>query len=210
MAGQADPSSLTFRRNDRPLYRVASLAVNAPFSWRLRARLVKRSVGRIRKLRERMIALSRASTVGATAAIASPRATNMRGRRHIGELHQHLTELVWIARLHTGIGSPHLLDTDRSPGVVVDALARPPPDLAQHNCARFRFSHSGAIYKWELQVDGRLVEYEIAGNLTISDSLFSIALAYTFDRLVLPHIRARKLKRILNSFSPTFPGFYLY
>jgi DNA-binding transcriptional LysR family regulator len=96
-------------------------------------------------------------------------------------------------------------------------VPRHPSDLIHHNCVRFRFSGSGAIYKWELEVDGRIVEYEISGNLTISDSLFSveaalegIALAYTFEQLALPHIRARKLKRVLSSFSPTFPGFYLY
>ncbi len=97
------------------------------------------------------------------------------------------------------------------------AVPRHPSDLVHHNCVRFRFSGSGAIYKWELQVDDRLVEYELGGNLTISDSLFSveaalegIGLAYTFEHLALPHLRAKKLKRVLNGFSPTFPGFYLY
>jgi DNA-binding transcriptional LysR family regulator len=92
-----------------------------------------------------------------------------------------------------------------------------PSDLAQHNCMRFRFSGSGAIYKWEFQVDGRTVEHEISGNLTVSDSMFSmeaaldgIALAYTFEGLALPHIRAKRLQRVLTTFSPTFPGFYLY
>ncbi len=96
-------------------------------------------------------------------------------------------------------------------------VPRHPSDLINHNCVRFRFSGSGAIHKWELEVDGRIVEYEISGNLTISDSLFSveaalegIALAYTFEQLALPHIRAKTLKRVLSSFSPTFPGFYLY
>src|SRR2546423_6533077 len=92
-----------------------------------------------------------------------------------------------------------------------------PSDLVNHNCVRFRFSGSGAIYKWEFDVDGRRVEYEISGNLTINDSLFpveaaleGIALAYTFDQLALPHIQAKRLKRVLSSFSPTFPAFYLY
>ena len=92
-------------------------------------------------------------------------------------------------------------------------VPRHPSDLVHHNCVRFRFSGSGAIYKWELEVDGRLVEYELSGNLTISDSLFAveaalegIGLAYTFEQLALPHIRAKKLKRVLSSFSPTFPG----
>ena len=96
-------------------------------------------------------------------------------------------------------------------------VPRHPSDLAQHNCVRFRFSGSGAIHKWELTVDDRIVEYEIGGSLTISDSMFSveaalegIGLAYTFDHLSLPHVRAKRLKRVLSDFSPTFPGFYLY
>jgi DNA-binding transcriptional LysR family regulator len=92
-----------------------------------------------------------------------------------------------------------------------------PADLVHHNCGRFRFSGSGAIHKWELTVDNRIVEYEIGGSLTISDSLFSVeaalegvGLAYTFEQLCRPHLRAKTLKRVLTDFSPTFPGFYLY
>src|SRR6267378_7147033 len=94
---------------------------------------------------------------------------------------------------------------------------RHPDELVRHNCVRLRFAATGAIYKWEFQVDGRMLEYEVTGNLTISDTLFSveaalegIGLAYTFEQLALPHIQAKKLKRVLSSFSPTFPGFYLY
>lgn len=92
-----------------------------------------------------------------------------------------------------------------------------PSDVAAQNCVRFRFSGSGAIHKWELEVDGRLVEYEIGGNLTVSDSLFNldaaldgISLAYTFEQLAAPHVQAKRLIRVLEKFSPTFPGFYLY
>lgn len=94
---------------------------------------------------------------------------------------------------------------------------RHPDDLAHHNCIRFRFAATGAIYKWEFELDERLVEYEIHGNLTISDSLFGldaalegVGLAYTFEQLARPYIRAKRLKRVLTSFSPNFPGFYLY
>jgi DNA-binding transcriptional LysR family regulator len=96
-------------------------------------------------------------------------------------------------------------------------VPRHPADLVHHNCVRFRFSGSGAIHKWEFKVDDRIVEYEIGGSLTISDSLFSveaalegIGLAYTFEQLSLPLIRAKRLTRVLSRFSPTFPGFYLY
>jgi DNA-binding transcriptional LysR family regulator len=94
---------------------------------------------------------------------------------------------------------------------------RHPDELARHNCVRFRFAAAGAIYKWEFQVDGRLVEYEVKGNLTISDTMFGldaalegVGLTYTFEQLARPYIRAKRLKRVLASFSPTFPGFYLY
>jgi DNA-binding transcriptional LysR family regulator len=94
---------------------------------------------------------------------------------------------------------------------------RHPDELARHNCVRFRFAGTGAIYKWEFQVGERVVEYEISGNLTISDTLFSVeaalegvGLAYTFEPLVRHHLRDKRLKRVLGPFSPTFPGFYLY
>lgn len=92
-----------------------------------------------------------------------------------------------------------------------------PDDLADHNCVRFRFAGTGAIHKWEFLMKDRLVEYEVAGNLTISDTIFSVeaalegvGVAYTFEQLALPHIKAKRLKRVLVPFSPTFPGFYLY
>jgi len=66
-------------------------------------------------------------------------------------------------------------------------------------------------------VNEKLVEYEVKGNFTSSDTVFSldaalegVGLAYTFEQLAAPHIKAKRLKRVLSSFSPTFPGFYLY
>ena len=94
---------------------------------------------------------------------------------------------------------------------------RHPDDLVHHNCVRVRFASSGAIHKWEFQVGKRLVEYDIKGSLTVTDTLFNldaalegIGLAYTFEQLALPHIRAKRLKRVLTEYSPIFPGFYLY
>jgi DNA-binding transcriptional LysR family regulator len=94
---------------------------------------------------------------------------------------------------------------------------RHPDELVDHNCVRFRFAGTGAIHKWEFEVDDRIVEYEVRGNLTISDTVFGleaalegVGLAYTFEQLALPHIRTRKLQRVLTAYSPTFPGFYLY
>ncbi|MDQ2150146.1 LysR family transcriptional regulator [Alcaligenaceae bacterium C4P045] len=103
-----------------------------------------------------------------------------------------------------------------------DYLKRMPPinhpdDLQHHNCIRLRFAGTGAIYKWEFDVDDRLTAYEIFGNLTVSDTLFSldvaldgVGLAYTFERLAAPYVQSGKLNRVLTAFSPTFPAFHLY
>ena len=92
-----------------------------------------------------------------------------------------------------------------------------PSDLAAHNCIRFRFSGSGAVYKWEFNENGRTVDTGIGGNLTINDSLFSVeaaadgvGLSYTFAQLAEPYIQAGKLRCVLSEYAPTFPGFYLY
>ncbi|WP_394792184.1 LysR family transcriptional regulator [Rhodoferax sp.] len=92
-----------------------------------------------------------------------------------------------------------------------------PAELVHHNCVRLRFVTTGSIYKWEFETDGRLVDYEVAGNLVISDTTFSIdaalegvGLAYTFEQFAEPHIQAGRLQRVLTKFSPTFPGFQLY
>lgn len=53
------------------------------------------------------------------------------------------------------------------------------------------------------------VELSITTN-PISAAVASEVIAATFEPLVLPHIRAKTLKRVLTEFSPTFPGFYLY
>ena len=85
-------------------------------------------------------------------------------------------------------------------------------DLVRHNCVRFRFAGTGAIHKWEFQISDRIVEYEVKGNLTISDTLFSVeaalegvGLAYTFEQLALAHIKAKRLRRVLAGFLADVP-----
>jgi DNA-binding transcriptional LysR family regulator len=116
------------------------------------------------------------------------------------------------------LGGPVTVAVVASPAYLRRVPApRHPDELVRHNCIRFRFAATGAIYKWEFEVDGRPVDYEVKGNLTLSDTMFGleaalegIGLAYTFEQLARPYIRAKRLKRVLASFSPTFPGFYLY
>lgn len=90
-------------------------------------------------------------------------------------------------------------------------------DLRNHDCIRFRFPGSGAIYRWELRRKGRMVEVEVDGPLTATDSispaqaaLDGIGIAYTFERLVAADLAAGRLLPVQPDTWPTFPGFHFY
>jgi len=90
-------------------------------------------------------------------------------------------------------------------------------DLRNHECIRYRFPASGAIYRWELRRKGRPVEVEIQGRLTVSDSLSlaqaaldGVGLAYTFERQVAGDIAAGRLLSVLPSAWHMQPGFHFY
>ncbi|HEY9104352.1 LysR family transcriptional regulator [Chitinimonas sp.] len=89
--------------------------------------------------------------------------------------------------------------------------------LREHDCVRYRFRSSGAIYRWELLREGRLVEVEVDGSLIVSDSeglvegaLDGIGLSYLFEGLVAQELVDGRLVRVLPEASPRFAGFHLY
>ena len=95
-------------------------------------------------------------------------------------------------------------------------LPRAPSDLAEHACIRHRQA-SGTIYRWELereaqrhvvQVDGPLIVDTI--ELTISAALDGLGLAFVPDVTAAEHLASGRLVRVLQEWSPPFPGFYLY
>jgi DNA-binding transcriptional LysR family regulator len=90
-------------------------------------------------------------------------------------------------------------------------------DLQRHDCIRFRFRKSQAIYRWELLRDGQLVEVEVGGPLTVSSSvemaaaaLDGIGIAYVFVRQVEADLAAGRLVPVLPECWPAFTGFHLY
>lgn len=90
-------------------------------------------------------------------------------------------------------------------------------ELANHDCIRFRFPGSGAIYRWEVNHKGRLAEVEVDGPLTVSDSinmsraaLDGLGIAYVFERQVASDLAAGRLLPVLPEACPTLPGFHFY
>jgi DNA-binding transcriptional LysR family regulator len=92
-----------------------------------------------------------------------------------------------------------------------------PADLASHNCVRTRFQGGGAIYKWDFGKRGRHVSIEVEGTVTldseqlmITAALQGIGLAWISEHAVQRELAARRLIRVLDDWSPAYPGLSLY
>jgi len=90
-------------------------------------------------------------------------------------------------------------------------------DLARHDCIRFRFSSTDVIFRWELLDEGRTVEVEVTGPVTVNDpaamvscALEGLGLAYVLQRTAQAHLATGHLRRVLVAASPTLPGLRLY
>lgn len=106
------------------------------------------------------------------------------------------------------VGAPGYLRKHGKPAV--------PRDLRAHACIRFRFP-GGALYRWEFEKGGQALDVEVDGPLTVDGqdlmvqaALDGVGLAFTFEDYVLPHLRRRRLVRVLEDWCPRFPGFFLY
>jgi DNA-binding transcriptional LysR family regulator len=89
--------------------------------------------------------------------------------------------------------------------------------LREHACIRFRFPGSGAIYRWELMREKRLIEVEVDGVFTTSDSVSmaeaardGVGIAYVFERQVADDLANGRLLPVLQQCWHAYPGFRLY
>lgn len=92
-----------------------------------------------------------------------------------------------------------------------------PRDLLRHRCINQRFRASGAIYRWEFERGKKSLDIAVEGPLVVDDSDLELravrdgaGIAYTIDPRIRRLIARGELTRILEAWSPTFPGFYIY
>jgi DNA-binding transcriptional LysR family regulator len=98
------------------------------------------------------------------------------------------------------------------------ARAKPakPQDLQDHNCIRIRFP-SGAFKAWTFAKGGKPIEVAVDGTLIVNEEplqrravLDGVGIAYTLLDFVEADLRAGRLVRLLEDWTPRLPGFYLY
>ncbi|MEA3061578.1 MAG: hypothetical protein QOJ94_1359 [Sphingomonadales bacterium] len=92
-----------------------------------------------------------------------------------------------------------------------------PQDLAAHACINLRFATSGGLYAWEFEKDGRALNVRVEGQLTFNNArlirraaLAGFGLAFLPEDQVIGDVAAGRLVRVLEDWTPPFPGYHLY
>jgi DNA-binding transcriptional LysR family regulator len=92
-----------------------------------------------------------------------------------------------------------------------------PKDLLGHSCIRVRLPWDGAIHKWQFNNGGQRHEVAVAGPLTVNDAdlavraaVDGVGIAYLPEDCVVPQLNAGRLVRLLEDWSPSLSGFFLY
>jgi DNA-binding transcriptional LysR family regulator len=93
---------------------------------------------------------------------------------------------------------------------------RSPRDLPQHQCINFRHRDSG-VYRWEMDRGKQSLSVAVSGPLIVDDielmiraAIDGVGLAFMSDEHAAPHIAHGSLIRVLEDWSPPFPGYFLY
>lgn len=96
-------------------------------------------------------------------------------------------------------------------------LPEHPDDLSSHLCIGCHSGPEGSLYRWTFEHDGQTLTRDVSGPLLTDDAdlmlhaaLTGIGLWHGVDRVARPFINEGRLVRVLEDWSPSYPGFHLY
>ena len=107
------------------------------------------------------------------------------------------------------VGAPTYFARQRPP--------RTPDDLARHSCVQYRREADGDVLLWlfernrksrRISVDGRIMVND--ADLAVRAAIDGLGIAYTLESLAQPFLRSGQLVRVLEDWSPSFEGLFLY
>jgi DNA-binding transcriptional LysR family regulator len=109
----------------------------------------------------------------------------------------------------TVVGAPAYFARRRPP--------RAPDDLVRHSCVQYRLAADRAVFEWALERDGRSRRLAVDGPVIVNDpdlviraAVDGLGIAYTVEALADPLWRSGQLVRVLEDWSPSFEGLFLY
>jgi DNA-binding transcriptional LysR family regulator len=94
---------------------------------------------------------------------------------------------------------------------------RTPDDLSRHSCVEYRRALDGAVYEWAFERSGKSRKISVNGRVMVNDidlavraAVDGLGIAYTIEAQAEPFLRSGQLVRVLEDWSPSFGGFFLY
>jgi DNA-binding transcriptional LysR family regulator len=94
---------------------------------------------------------------------------------------------------------------------------RTPDDLARHSCVQYRRDADGIMFDWPFERNGKSRKISVDGRVMVNDPDLAVraaadglGLAYTIEALAEPFLRSEQLVRVLEDWSPSFEGLFLY
>ena len=94
---------------------------------------------------------------------------------------------------------------------------RTPDDLAQHSCIQYRMAGDGVVMRWPFERNRKSRLISVDGHLMVNDADLAVRAAvdglgitYTVESLAERFLRSGELIRVLQDWSPSFDGLFLY
>ena len=94
---------------------------------------------------------------------------------------------------------------------------RTPDDLTRHSCIQYRRAADGVMFEWTFERDGKSRQVSVDGRVIINDTDLAVraavdglSIAYAAEAVADPFLRSGQLVRVLEDWSPSFEGFFLY
>jgi DNA-binding transcriptional LysR family regulator len=105
-----------------------------------------------------------------------------------------------------------------SPGyLAAHGVPRHPRDLARHLCIGMRWPSTGGPYRWEFERGREELRIPVAGPFVCDEpevrlraAADGLGLAYVFEHEAAPFLASGQLLRVLEDWTPPFPGCFLY
>jgi DNA-binding transcriptional LysR family regulator len=91
-----------------------------------------------------------------------------------------------------------------------------PPDLLNHQCIRVRLP-DGALFRWRFEKDGQTLQLDVEGRIILDEAhlartavMENVGIGYFMEQNVIEDIEAGRLVRVLDDWTPPFPGLCVY
>tara|TARA_R110002020_G_scaffold109430_16_gene253165 strand:+ start:31726 stop:32658 length:933 start_codon:yes stop_codon:yes gene_type:complete len=122
------------------------------------------------------------------------------------------TDMITVA-----LGRPQRYAVVASPGYLeVHGAPLVPPDLLNHQCIRVRLP-DGSLFRWRFEKDGETAQIDVRGQLILDEAnlarvavLEHTGIGLFMEQNVIADIEEGRLIRLLDDWTPPFPGLCLY